>query len=264
MKKIAITAMALLIAMPVHADIQTYTDQCLTFQYDDEMHGTITKIVAPAGGVYYNLETADTQSGVAILPVPEEGLNGVICDDKTEYFNQVKISDNETETIYPETGLTLRLKVLAVNDSQYAYVTYDVNKESDESQAFLDSVQIDDSFKEGFMFENSDSEFYEETRVYRNKCYSEQAVVYAEQALKVCNQYLDFKMKDREACSAMEEIEKRLESYMESTKNAKDSDVKKAIFLLNIKISMNNDAEVIEKRDELRKIVDAGADLEDN
>jgi len=40
--------------------------------------------------------------------------------------------------------------------------------------------------------------------------------------------------------------------------------VKKAIFLLNLKISMNNDAEVIEKRDELRKIVDAGADLEDN
>lgn len=206
----------------VNAEIQTYTDQCLSFQYDDEMQGAVLKM---CGDDYarYDFFSKDCQVSLAVR-------------DRLEWDK-------------------LGGSVIALNDNQAIKFNYEEDKINDECRQFMDSVKVEDP--EDFVYEypgkDTDSSY-----VFRNKCYSEQAIIYAQKAYDTINDYLSLNIDADEADDIISELERRSESFMDGLSYNIDRDVYFALFSKSLFISLGDDKEMMEVRDRLKEIIDVG------
>ena len=256
MKRLLLAALAtVMVTTSALAEIQTYTDQCLSFQYDDAMPGRIAKTTVKDSAVYYTLDTDGHSASVSINTI--DRLASQFDESEDEYFKIEKISDDKIKSTNFISGEITISQLINTTESHFSFMSYTEPNDNDYCQAFLDSIIIDDSFKDGFVFDAIEDDV-EIEYIFRNKCYSEQAINYAQAALDVCNQYLGFDIDGKEAGKKIAEIIKRAESYCNSSDNKYDRDVYSAIFLGELNFSMNDDGDIMEMKKELQAIVDAG------
>lgn len=275
MKRILIGLIAgTLLAVPASAEIQTYLDSYVSFQYDDEMIGEISKTeTGDPVYVMYEVNTSikknDPDVNYANLTI---STNPYIINSITDEF------ENQKRTIISEDPLQVSIEYLdhpgtqtivtVIGTHEDQAVTTSITSNNRESKnyeyckQFIDSITLSELFNyEGYFFitkETGDSIMISD--IFNNKRYSEQAILYAQKALDTCNQYLAMEISGEEAAKVFDELERRTKSYKDTSEYSSDSDVYFAVFLKSSSFKRGDDAKVMEIRDKLQVIVDCGTE----
>ena len=222
---LAMTAMSL----PANADIQTYEDDYVSFQYDDEEQGFID-IYISRGTAMYSFSGGETERTLSVLTNPESIAR------RKEAGDAGKPIDGR-RTVY-----------LDVPDDLVAFIVV-TGPDNSYSQLLLDTVKIADGC-------HIDPDLSVNRMFRRHYPYSEQALNYVRKAIEICNEYLEMSIDGKEAANQIETVEKRAKTYSDSTGDAGDEDVSMTLFLSSSDFRLGDDAGVIEMRDELQMILD--------
>ena len=271
MKKTLITlALLAMCACPCKAEIQTFTDGYISFEYDDEAIGDLTGAKLP-DAVHYNYFTNYKESDVRTNQV---NIAMKTVDDIKEYLTEKQedgtipkiISEDPLQvvSVFPDEGTYTRT-VVGNHENQYVISSIFVADENSDSydscRRLYDSATVTDEFLEsGYDFEKSPVGMFEE--IYSRMYYSKQAIAYAQKALETCEQYMNMEISGKEAADVFEELERRSDSYRETTEYSNDSDVYFAVSNEAYNFEYGKDAEILETMETLQRIVDIGTDEE--
>ena len=265
-----------MLAVPASAEIQTYSDDYISFEYDDEMLGEIIKRISydlDYDHIEYSVSTrikSNQESGTTVRMMVTSSPNIIESlfteGDNDEYTITLESDDPLTSRIdfKAENGGTNFCKVLAKRNDQYV-ITIIATSELDSERYnvckhIVDSVVVSDNFIENGYIPKDTDDSRETEEIFYNLRLSEQGIKYAQAALDICNQYLDIEISGKEASDKIEELRNRVDSYKDSSDYYADSDIYYAIFNTNVEFLLGNDAKIIETRDELQRMVDCGTD----
>ena len=271
MKKTLITlALLAMCAYPCKAEIQTFTDGYISFEYDDEAIGDLTGAKLP-DAVHYNYFTNYKESDVRTNRV---NIAMKTVDDIKEYLTEKQedgtipkiISEDPLQvvSVFPDEGTYTRT-IVGNHEDQYVISSIFVADENSDSydscRRLYESATVTDEFLEsGYDFEKSPTGMFEE--IYSRMYYSKQAIAYAQKALETCEQYMNMEISGKDAADVFEELERRTDSYRETTEYSNDSDVYFAVSNEAYNFEYGKDAEILETMDTLQRIVDIGTDEE--
>ena len=218
MKKCLSIIAAIIISVPVSAEIQTYSDEYVSFQYDDEISGFIERYCLRTGFVSYVF--IDENDAVTEISMTKDSAD---LEKLKEVPTNIVISDN----------VIIR--------------QYNNGEKSNFFDLVKDSVSVPDDLD---IPDDLDSMY-----IYRNYPYSEQALNYAQAGLDICNEYLTFEITGKEAEKRMEELTKRADSYSDSTGNYGDEDVYHTLSYTSLDFARNDDADIVSLKNELEMIL---------
>ena len=257
------------------AEIKTYSDEYVTFQYDDEMVGVVSKthrndfLSYMVSSKYKVGDPTSVAAYVEFCKVPSlidtfldpTGTDNIHVEIVSEenYDRDLSYADGDVTTTSHQ-----HLDVLNDTDS----IIYSLTSNSEDSpnyeyvQMLLDTVTIADEWKESLTIPKPESEYGDVDIIFKNVKYSEQAIKYAEAALEIYTQYFDMKMDGEEAAKKIEELENRTKSYKDTSEYAYDSDVFYAIFLDSSSFRNGKDADLMESKEKLEAIIASGTDSE--
>ena len=217
-KTIIALATALIVTVPVSAEIQTYTDDYVSFQYDDEAEGFISRYCFSNGFIHYRFFENDM--GVSEILVARDPAD-------LEKYENAK-------------GIVIK----KISDNVLVYRTENEDKFYDlilESLFIQDNLDIPDEL--------------DTVEFYKNYPYSEQALNYAQAGWDICNEYLTFKITGKDAEKRMEELIKRAKDYSETTEDIGDQDVYSTVNFTSLSFALNDDSDVIKLKEELELIL---------
>ena len=279
MKKIIATMLiGTMLGVPVSAEVQTYSDDYISFEYDDEMIGSIEKhsmLNAEYFTIQYYMNTSikkdDATDNYACITITsnEQRIKNSKSDGETEMTVRTLISEDPITTqieYKDDSGIISIDKIVAERPDQCVISSISSNdnesKEYSYCKLFADSAAVSDKFNEkGYDYSDPvDDTEIESEYIFLNKRYSEQAIIYAQKAIDTCNQYLNMEISGKDASDIFEELAMRTDSYKDESEYSSDSDVYDAIFLKDFCFITGEDSEIIKTLDLLQMIVECGTE----
>lgn len=265
-----------MLAVPVSAEIQTYSDDYISFEYDDEMIGEIAKRIE----YEYDYDYIEYYVRTMIRSKQEKGTVAKILITSSPTTVDVLFTEEDTEdytvTLESDDPLTSKKefrkenegtnfnKVLAQHGDQYVISIISTNEIGSERynncKNIVDSVVVSNNFIENGYIPKDTQEKYEEEEILYNKRFSEQGIKYAQAIIDVCNKYMDMEIGGKEASDTIEELRNRLESYKDVSEYFSDSDIYWEIFNANYYFSTGKDAKIIQIIDKMQEIIDCGTE----
>lgn len=212
------------LALPVAGEVQTYEDEFVSFQYDDEINGFIDRYCMD-DVILYDFENDDKYCGIKIA-FTEKGID------------ELRTLASSGRIVY---------ETLLDNGDVFAIVSYDVDAQSD----FWNLVSESATLKDGCDFEKK----VPTVALYKHYPYSEQAINYARKALSICDSYLSFDIDGKEAGRQIEEVAARAKSYADSTEDAGDSDVYYTVSFEEMNFRLGSDDKIMSLKRELEMIL---------
>ena len=209
-KLITTILIATCLSIPVTAEVQTYEDDYVKFQYDDSVPCHI-RVVKTTKNIGFVIDTAVTS--------------------KEDNWAVVAMSKGEDE---PDRLMHSEDKKLDGYDA---------------CKLFLDSFEVK---TDSLIDAEYDGHTY---NLILNDCYSEQALKYLERALEICNDYLDRKISGADAADQIKELEKRAESYSDTSDYTFDSDAKTILTSEDYYFKFGKDSDVIDLKKELERVL---------
>lgn len=231
--RIIVTAavLSLALAAPAAAEIVDYSDDYVSFSYDDEMIGEIWK--------FRLMEDS---------PLMYSFVSGIKKDALAECYFGVAKKEKDTSVEESENR-----KVLLETDDYCAYLHMSDDIEDDAfaawAKVFFDSFSLSadmDTLLAGSSIDET---------VYLNVELSDQCRKYAEGALETLNGYMDMSVSEDDAVAAIEDLQSRIDSYVEESDYYFDSKLKNELFLTNLTLMQNDDGEIQKTIDELQKLI---------
>lgn len=231
--KILVSAalLSMLLAAPAAGKIVEYSDDYVSFSYDDEMIGEIWKFrVREEYPLMYSLTSGIKKDTLA------ECYFGV---GKKERGVSIEESDNQ--------------KVLLETDDHYVYLYM---PEDLEDNAFTDWAKLFfDSFSLSADMDSLLTGDYINETVYLNVELSDQCRKYAEEALKTLNGYMDMSISESDAVAAIDKLKTRIDSYVEESDYYYDSNLKNKLFMTSYHLTANEDGEIQKTIDTLKMLI---------
>lgn len=240
-------------ARSINADIVTYSDDNVSFEYDDSTHARITI----DSGKRYNISTKVFDNHiyapfVMIQASPSEDLKEMMepANDTIKSVTLISQSPYETAVEFTDGRIGLR-KVFETYNNENLIVYFTYPETSSEEYKFCkriyDSIKASTSFTEqGFSIVSDEYTHV----VFDNVLYSPDVRPYVEQAINVCNMFLNAQIDENEA----EERFKSLKSGMEKCAEQSGYYFDQWIYLPSI-VSKYSDGTIIEIRTELEKVL---------
>lgn len=212
-------------SVPIYAKPVTFSDDFVSFTYDDEPYQLITK-TSFSNYLWYYVETdlqitlgnhwpsssvsirleKDTEDAYLDSFFYPEGLpDTVVIDD---------LSDNEKTYTYINGAVYYR-KLIATHDDQYIVASFYASDEESENAQYChsiyDSIAPTDTFSvNGFLL--VDDFGWTTKTIYRKTFFSQEIKDYVEQGIRICERYLAYNMSD-------DELKEKLLALREAIKN---------------------------------------------
>ena len=255
MKRLCFVVLCLvLFCWPVCADTVDYSDEYVSFPYDDAGYYTI-----------YRLFDADNSSCQYILTYIE------YPDDNEAFYYYAIISSWPANT-YPG-GIESALKdqdenddfaVLAYNDERIvcAHLNPDAGDYPPDIHEKLCSTIGSASCEDTFLLADFPEDLMTSDLVVKVRL-SDQAVSYAEEAIRILKGYMDFSIPADEALKLINALQDRVESFIDSDESCPtDSHVKSDLFLTDLYISLKDDSSILERIAKLEKLLPDAVEIE--
>ena len=261
MKKIMLALLCvLLLSAPVYAEIQTYSDDYISFQYDDEMEGAIGYV--SFNSLYsFSLSGKYKNSGASInIHCDADYIENFHKESESDKSRIVPCADNEFERdiFFIESGAVSHQKMIVLND-EYSIIlsltTLDGASEDNLcSKEFIDSFEYNaDAIINNLIF----SDDYHVIYIFKNYKYPKQAVTYAKKALETCKKYMNMELSGEEAADIFEKLKERAKSYMEYSEFTADSDMYFAISsFYESYFTSGKDGEILKRMETLEQIIE--------
>lgn len=232
---VSVAALSLVLVAPAAAQIVQYSDDYVSFSYDDETIGQIRRHTdAASDSFYYSLDSGYLKSNGSISCTigvkPNDSMFGADFYQDTSDPN------------YPR-------KVVEESDTQFSYMSMGGDSEDpariDQARIIYDSAEFNVSL------EDIDIKADEDELIFSNVILSDQGYTYAEEALNILKSYMDFSLSSRDAANQISELYDRLDNYVETSDYCFDYDVEQAIYLMDVNIGIKQDGEVQKAIEEL-------------
>ena len=284
-----------ILSFPASAEnIETYSDEIVSFDYDSDFQASITRYDNGDISKFYPtsyyasanmLTTSNTDDGgfsisvgsisaateefkdwksFAVPSSPEgrsaiESVDVISDGDFPESFVTIKPSTDENGN--EKAGYSYYVKFLGSNEKYFVTASYQPSSEFPDQDVFFkemyDSIQISDSFlSDGY----SPSDEWDSTDILLNVVYSDQALNYAKELVRIGKGYLDFSIQSDDAYNQVKEVYDRFASYCETSEYMYDSKLRHAAFGIDSKISSKNDSDVINIVRDLQDLIDSQED----
>ena len=265
MKRILMPALCGIVfaRVPALAAPQTYTDDYISFEYDDESDCKIIRITGKdfvSYTMYPNGDNGDAYNVSVKYEINQEFIDSFM-DPKVDgilTYEPVEGSDNKrivTMTYEGKTSGSIQELVSVDGDKSIALSTTD---NLGDGSAFADMCN---TFLASLKFYDFDSipELTEEQQkygvvetIYEKKHYSDQTIKYAKKALATCQKYLDMEITGEEAADVFSEIERRTKGN-----EGDDIDIYWAVFTKDYRFKHGTDSDIAEIMEDLQAIVDS-------
>lgn len=235
-------AACVMTATPVLADVAAYSDECISFQYDDEMPGEITS-VTPEGlnEVIYSIVCASASPSAS-------DIAGVFVynntDPKTRAYIRKRLSMLDQNTVE---------KVFRNKAGIYAYVTRMSTAANLDAEQYIDMI-VKTLSVSSQMPAFPDMKYVEKT-IYENVCYSQEAVAIARCAMNVLTAYRDRKSSALEAAAMIRNLQGKLRVLMNTTGTFYDQRVYDAINTIDRYIEAAGVSQIYDSQRRLHKIL---------
>ncbi len=230
---------------PVLAEIVDYTDDYVSFSYDDEMIGKIERdISAESNSLNYDLFARNRKED------GEAGCHfGITLNDYEVAGYDFGISSYEGKENEDNPS-----KILNKGSERFSHLSL-YESENDDYNAwarvFFDSFKVNDDIDvDTLEFQSDDS-----TVIFSNEILSDQGYTYCEKALEILNGYMDMSIDPDDASSEIKKLSDRVDSYCKDSDHYADSAIYSAIFLSHLNIDMGKDGEVQESINELNQLM---------
>ena len=245
--KTLVTSMILSTSLysPALAEIVDYTDDYVSFSYDDEMIGKIERdISAESNSLNYDLFARNRKEDGAA------GCHfGITLNDYEVAGYDFGISSYEGKENEDNPS-----KILNKGSERFSHISLYESENEDYNawaRVFYDSFKVNGGINvDNLEFQSDDS-----TVVFSNEILSDQGYTYCEQALDILNGYMDMSIDPDDASSEIKKLSDRVDSYCEDSDYYADSAIYSAIFLSHLNIDMGKDGEVQESIDELNQLM---------
>ena len=271
------------LAIPVSAkNITTYSDEILSFNYDADFEAGIfrydfTSSLESFPTVYQvevnmieNEEVSDSGFSVqvasidtfsqkygdwkkVILPEPceQSGLKSIDVISDDDPLEALFHIDSEEQGEY-----SFYRKLLGYNDDYFLFADYQPSNDNADQNSFLktmyDSVQVSEDFLDS---KYSPSEEYNRTVILSNVVFSDQAINYAKELIRIGQGYLDFSISSEDAQKQVKDVFDRFTNYCDSSEYKYDSDLCHTAYGMDTDISLKKDSDVSKTVKELQDLI---------
>ena len=231
-----------LAVMPVSADTATYSDEYVSFDYDDEMPGEIT-LVTPEGlnEAIYSIVCAGTAPSAS-------DVAGVFI-----YNN----SDPEMRSyIRQRLGMldpNMIKKVFRNEAGIYAYVTRMSTSTDLAAEQYVDMI-VNTLCIQSQVLASANMKYIEKI-IYDRTCYSQEAVAVAKCAMNVLTAYRDHKCSALEAAALIRKLQGKLRVITSTTGTFYDQRIYDAINTIDQYIEVAGVSQIYDSQFRLHKIL---------
>lgn len=267
------TFTAALSCTAVHADPVDYSDGIVSFQYDDAYNGSIIRSYIDyndsVSATYYidsqmKSDETDTDYNSAQIYIGDFGeswaqdnfLNESLKADTIEKNTVTSFELPYERTLDMTDGTTRYQKYFGNYDNLGVVLSLTTNNESSDHHTFcktvFDSVEIADQFFESGFENIEDVPFI----VYNNGIYSSKIQPYLEQAVNICDAFLQFKIDDTEAWRRISAIKDVIETDFSDSDYICDQNVS-LLFPNEMDFTLGDDGEIIRCKEYLLNAIDS-------
>lgn len=165
-----VIAATYIVSVPVYAEIVTYSDDCVSFEYDDEMYGTIKKSVEDDGVRRYTAESyeGNFETYIHVLnidgyvnmlsnnenpPTRENYKEVILNDEDSAAYKKSFTNDDKDEVILINTwnGCITYQKIIAESNTTFLLVGYEAANDNESKvgkgfRTIYDSVSASEEF----------------------------------------------------------------------------------------------------------------------
>ncbi len=267
-KRTALLFTALLITSSVvaSAEKQTYSDESISFTYDNEWYGKISSFSTEDHRVY----TFDTQTykdlkapSVSIRFSLQTDINDSVYTRATdgfigEKYEYTPIGDYQYVESEIESGDLLSLcEILYYDGSLMVSRLISAGEDQtywEEAEALYDSIELPENFIYE-PYESEDEYGIDFKHIYENAVYSDQISKYANALVETIDQYLSFDIDMNEAIEKAKTILDRAETYADSSDYISDPSFSLAFISLKLSIGWDDDFELMQMKNELANYI---------
>ena len=202
-KLLIVIVIAIAITSPVHGTIREYSDEYVSFSYDDEMPGELYVSTSDysSPSVHYYLHCIN----------PEENEDEQI----TCFLTLIKKDENFDQDTYDtllETGVSDHT-IYQNDDNALCYLSTRIGSSD---PAFIESLEV---FRNSLIvqenIESVDVSKIKPRNLVLNVKLSDQALVYAQAALDILSGYMNMDIEPDEAAAQIEKLHDRIENYLD-------------------------------------------------
>lgn len=255
-----------------------YSDEYISFEYDADFFASIERYDTPSEDSWglrnYSVGTAMEVSEKSIEPIVSITISdtksalesGLYPDGIEKYYNSnrdnenvsaICIGKNEIMTEVKDPGfIPTYAKLLYYDEGTFITAIRSESEELPEQSKFVkhiyDTISVADTYSvEGYT--GPEDGYYHE-RIVSNVLLSEQAKNYANEAIRIINEYLTFEV---DAATSQEELANlydRAENYAEQSEYVHDTDVNSILFLAEYDFDGKSDTKLLKRVEELQML----------
>lgn len=272
------------LVMPASAEnITTYSDEILTFDYDADFEAGIFRydfsvsleslptVYQAEVNMVENEEVSDSGFSVHVASIDAfsqkygdwKKVILLESDEQHELKSFDVISDGDLPEVLfcidsEEYGeYSFYRKLLGYNDDYFLFADYQPSNDNADQNSFLktmyDSVQVSEDFLNN---KYSPSEEYNRTVILSNVVFSDQAINYAKELIRIGQGYLDFSISSDDAQKQVKDVFDRFTNYCDSSEYKYDSDLRHTAYGMDMDISLKKDSDILKIVQELQDLID--------
>lgn len=267
MKKVitflCIGLLSILFASLVHADIITYSDDYLVFDYDNSVLAEIELLTDDS--LTYSIYTQmlvddeEVQSIFIEFDKQKDGWNEESFYSIDSYDRAISVdvlSKESPEICVHREASDQYVKLLGCKRNAVATISFYTNKSGTDRYKFCkgiyDSAHVTDYFLENAL--PVEMEFSLDT-IYSNVLYSDLIEPYLQQAINICDAFLNFKIESYKAKNRSEALKEELTEVAKNSPYIYDGYAHYS-FPLSIDFELEDDGDIIKAKQKMQAIID--------
>lgn len=273
MKKPLLFLIAFLMVQCIaNADTAQYSDDIISFEYDDSIQSSISSYLFTDGRFFVSASTlmmkdeksSDYNEYTLMISQQDEDyienafLNTEPTTEEIERIEIVSAVEPYECIVYLNDGVKSYQRIIGTYENYYAIQSLATNNESSDKykqcKLIFDSMKLSNGFFEnGLSCLNDD--FYG-GNIYNNVVYSKLVKPYLEQAIVICDAFLSSSIDAYEAKQRISSLESELAKVGDSSQYVYDSSAK---YLLpyDLYFDFNNDGGIITTETEIQNVIDS-------
>ena len=241
-KLVTTFTIAFLFTLPAYAEVKEYSDDYVSFSYNDEMPGEISIINSEENShsIHYSFTCADNTA------------NGNIVYDLSIIEKNEDFDQEFYDTLF-EIGKVEAIKHQD-DDLVLCYSTFSNNTEDPELIKYWDDFQ--ESLTVADNLKSVDSSGIDSQNLVSNVHLSDQALVYAQAALDILNGYMSMDLDPEDASEQAEKLQERIENFLDGTGSSYyDYKIRFPLYNMDYYLKYGHDDIVSESIQELKEIL---------